>query len=309
AAIGATLELLGYNLRTASIEVRRALQKDLPAVWADPDQVSQVLTNLVVNAQQAMADRPQPRRLTIATSADPLARRVRLSIADNGPGVPAAIRARIFEPFFTTKPEGTGTGIGLWVCHDIVTSHDGTIAIEDAPGGGAAFVIELPVGSGAKPAAPAAEGADAPPRGARRVLVIDDEPEVAATLREILEPVGHQVDTADDGQEALRRLDSGAYDVVLTDLNMPGMGGVELYRRLERDRPRVADRLVIVTGDTLNDSLRAFLEETGVPCIEKPFIPSEVRRRVAETAARAAGQPRQQLKQERRGMEIHAKDG
>jgi PAS domain S-box-containing protein len=290
AAIGASLELLGYNLRTAGIEVRRELQDDLPKVWADPDQVSQVLTNLVVNAQQAMADQPAPRRLTIVTSADPVAGRVRLAIRDNGPGVPPALKARIFEPFFTTKPEGTGTGIGLWVCHDIVTSHNGSIAVEDAPGGGAAFVIELPVGRGAAEPAAAAAASEGPlPHRAHRVLVIDDEATVAATLREILEPLGHRVDTVDDGQEALRRLETAAYDVVLTDMNMPGMGGVELYRHLKQRQPRLAERLLVVTGDTLSESLRSFLDRTGLPCIEKPFVPAEVRRRVAETAGRAAG--------------------
>jgi PAS domain S-box-containing protein len=286
AAIAATIELLGYNLRTAGIELRRELAPGLPAVWADPDQVSQVLTNLIVNAQQAMVDRPAPRLLTVATSADVAAGRVRLRVSDTGPGVPEPLKARIFEPFFTTKPEGTGTGIGLWVCHDIVTSHNGSIAVQDAPGGGAAFVVELPVGGDARAPRPAPERAPAASQS-RRVLVIDDEPEVASTLREILEPGGAQVDIIDNGLVALQRLDSIAYDVVLSDLNMPGMGGVELYRRLRQERPRFAERLIIVTGDTLNDSLRAFLEETGVACIEKPFIPAEVRRTVADTAARA----------------------
>src|SRR5207248_10912290 len=105
---------------------------------------------LVANDQQAMAEWSGPRHLTITTALDGSDGMVRLAIADGGPGIPAAIRPRIFEPFFTTKPIGAGTGVGLSVCHGVVTSHGGTIAVEDAPGGGAAFVVRLPIGGGAE---------------------------------------------------------------------------------------------------------------------------------------------------------------
>ena len=142
--IDAALELLGYSLRTAGIDVRVDLERDMPAIWGDPDQISQVLINLIVNAQQALGESSGPRNLAIATRFDLRDGMIWLTVTDSGPGVPPAIKSRIFEPFFTTKPVGMGTGIGLSVCHGVVTAHGGTIVVEDAPGGGAVFVIRLP---------------------------------------------------------------------------------------------------------------------------------------------------------------------
>src|SRR5262249_28569768 len=156
---------------SAGIEVRQDLAPGLPHVWADADQISQVLTNLIVNAQQALADWAGRRRLTVRTETGADGR-VRLSVSDSGPGVPIASRSRLFEPFFTTKPIGMGTGIGLSVCHSIITSYGGTIAVEDAPGGGSTFVVMLPVGG-----ADAIEGrptAGQPSASAQsRVLIVD----------------------------------------------------------------------------------------------------------------------------------------
>ena len=109
------------------------LDPDLPPLWADASQISQVLVNLIVNAQEALCEAPRLRRLRIETRFDAAAALARLVLADNGPGVPADLRARIFEPFFTTKPVGLGTGIGLSVCEGIVKSHGGRIAVDETP--------------------------------------------------------------------------------------------------------------------------------------------------------------------------------
>src|SRR5690606_14001078 len=118
----------------------------LPTIWADPDQLGQVITNLVINAQQALAEGSGPRRLTVTTRAEAGGSQVTLVVADSGPGVPADIRSRIFEPFFTTKPVGIGTGIGLSVTHSAVTAHGGSVEVREAAGGGAEFVVRLPTG-------------------------------------------------------------------------------------------------------------------------------------------------------------------
>ena len=110
---------------------------------------------------------------------------IRLTVADNGPGVPPAIRSRIFEPFFTTKPVGMGTGIGLSVCHGVVTAHGGTITVDDAPGGGAVFEIRLPATTTVEAAVPAGPAPNLIGAGGR-VLVVDDEPAVAELLSDIL---------------------------------------------------------------------------------------------------------------------------
>lgn len=282
--VEAALELLGYALRTADIGVTTDLAQDLPILSADPDQLNQVVTNLIVNAQQALADRERPRRLAIATRFEPVERMVRLSVSDNGPGVPPELRGRIFDPFFTTKAVGIGTGIGLSVCYGIVASHRGSIEIGDSPDGGACFTVLLPAEDG--PAEPPREGAIPPviPPG-RRILVVDDERAVAEVLVDILAGDGCTVDVAASGAEALGLAAERDYDAIVTDVRMPDLDGIMLFRSLRDIRPGLAARLVMVTGDTLSPSVEAFLAETGLPCIEKPFLPSEVRRIVAEAAA------------------------
>src|SRR5207237_4329645 len=122
-----------------------ALAEDLPVLGADGHQPHQLLVNIVANAHQAMRGSGSPRRLTITTGRDRTGQQVRLAIADTGPGIPAAIRAKIFEPFFTTKPPGEGTGLGLSLCRGIVEEHGGTIGVESEPGQGTTFLIRLPV--------------------------------------------------------------------------------------------------------------------------------------------------------------------
>jgi PAS domain S-box-containing protein len=282
-AAESALDLLAYGLRSAGVELHRELAPSLPKIWADPDQISQVLTNLIVNAQQALAEWAGPRRLTIATCWDERSQMVQLSVIDSGPGVPVAIKSRIFEPFFTTKPVGVGTGIGLSVCHSIITSHGGTLAVEDTPEGGTTFVVRLPLGTGAEPAAAASK--DRPTSGSGKgVLIVDDEPEVAQTLADILGTAGYRIDIADSGVAALERLRSNDYSAVLSDIRMPNMDGMELYRRLKEMRPELAARLILVTGDALSPAVLEFLDESGQPHLEKPFSPAEVRRLVASRA-------------------------
>ncbi|MGE0725260.1 MAG: PAS-domain containing protein, partial [Alphaproteobacteria bacterium] len=181
------LEIVAYPLRTAGVEVAVDVADGLPPLWGDGDQINQVLMNLFLNAQQALMETQGNRRLKVAARALPAGDRVRVTIADNGPGVPEELRRRIFDPFFTTKPSGVGTGVGLSVCHGIVLGHGGEIWVEETPGGGATFAIELPVGRAVDPPVPETPAA-APARArGRHVLVIDDETEIAAMLAEILD--------------------------------------------------------------------------------------------------------------------------
>ena len=139
------LQLLVYMLQVDDIAVELDLAPDLPTLWADPHQLHQVVLNLVTNAHQALHEVPAPRRLTLTTRHDPAGPSVSLKVADTGPGIPPAIRARLFEPFFTTKPLGLGTGLGLPLCQGIIEGHDGTISLQSQSGHGAVFLIELPV--------------------------------------------------------------------------------------------------------------------------------------------------------------------
>jgi two-component system NtrC family sensor kinase len=263
------------------VQLSIELAADLPFLLADADQLNQVVTNLVHNALQALSDKAGPRRLTISTGYAGNGT-LRLNVVDNGPGVPAELRARIFEPFFTTKSPGAGTGIGLSLCLASIAAHGGSIAVEETPGGGATFIVELPVRAAAPIApGPRSIGQDRPTMSRRRILVVDDEPEIAATLAEMLQDAGHWVETAENGRQALDRLAAGAFDLILSDLRMPVMDGPALYGALRASHPGLLGRIAFITGDTLSTQIKEFLAATGVPSIEKPFTTEAIRTLVA----------------------------
>ena len=283
--IEAALEVTGYSLRAAGIDVSTRLASDLPTIFADAHQLQQVVTNLIINAQHALEDVEANRRLHITTSHRRKSGRVVIKVKDNGPGVPEEIRGRIFEPLFTTKAVGTGTGIGLALCHRLVETHGGSIAIEGPSDQGAVFVVQLPVGSGA----PEAAAAQCRPRpaeeGGHRILIIDDEPGVAEFLADVLEYDGHQVALSVSGEETLRLLESQGFDIILSDIRMPEIDGPALYKILSERWPELISVLAFITGDTLSSRVKEFLESSGRPFVEKPITPTEVRELVARVAA------------------------
>jgi PAS domain S-box-containing protein len=281
--IVAALDITAYPVRTSSIEVRLDLAKDIPLIHADADQLHQVLLNLIINAQQSLQDHPGLRHIRVTSGFDTRAQLVRVTVADNGPGIPAHLRARIFEPYFTTKPTGIGLGVGLAVSLGIVEAHEGTLTVACPAQGGAEFSITLPLGAVAASAVESSFPlkADA---SRRTILVIDDEADIRETLADILVAAQHRVVTVASGREALQHMAVEHYDVILTDVRMPDLDGRALYQEIERRWPGRGVRVVFVTGDTLASTLREFVSESGRPVIEKPFLPSEVRRVVAELA-------------------------
>jgi nitrogen fixation negative regulator NifL len=279
------VELLAYPLRVDNIDVRLELADDLPALWADPHQLHQVLVNLITNAHHAMHSSMSERRLAIRTRLDAGGSRVRLEVADTGPGIPAEIQSRIFEPFFTTKPVGLGTGLGLPLCRGILEGHGGTIHLAGGPGEGATFVIDLPVE--VAPAGEAGEASDQalPALRGKSVLIVDDEQDVAGVLVDLLRAQGARVETASDGRVALEELRLNDYDLVLCDVRMPRLDGPGLYRALLGAGSNVRRRFVFLTGDTLNPESRIFVERTGALCINKPFDFDEVHRVISRALA------------------------
>jgi PAS domain S-box-containing protein len=279
--VSAALEITAYAISTSSIEPSVDLAKNIPPILADADQLHQVFLNLIINAQQSLQDHSPPRRIRIKSWFDPIADVIRVTVADNGPGIPAHLRARIFEPYFTTKPMGVGTGVGLAVSLGIVEAHGGTLTVDCPLAGGAVFALTLPVGT--VKTADIDEGPPIIPNAAQRsILVVDDEAEIREALREILTNAQHRVVTASSGREALERLSRERYDAILTDIRMPDLDGRALYEEITKRWPLQAGRVIFVTGDTLASALREFVSESGRPVIEKPFLPSEVRRIVAD---------------------------
>jgi len=278
--------LLSHPLTVDDVAVVLQLAPTLPPILADAHQLHQVAMNLIANGHQAMLDRPR-RVLTLSSRHDAAARRVAFAVADTGPGIPPSMRHRVFEPFFTTKPVGMGSGLGLSVCRGIVDAHEGTIEVSDAPGGGARVEVSLPLATAGPRAADG--GAETPAdvvRG-KRVLVVDDEPLVASLLAELLEDDGHRVDVAGNGRTALERVATGAFDVIISDFKMPVLDGAGLYEGLTRRDPRLRERLVFISGDTLTPETRRFIESTGVPTLDKPFDAAQVRRVVQAVLRRA----------------------
>jgi PAS domain S-box-containing protein len=284
--IESALEVTGYTLSAAEIDVSLRLARDLPTIWADSDQLNQVITNLIVNAQHALQEVHGPRKLRIASSYRKAMGEVVIKIKDNGRGISDEILARIFEPFFTTKEVGTGTGIGLAVCHRIVEAHGGKIRVDSTPGEGASFVIRLPAAP-PRPAAAAKREPRLESAAPLAVLVIDDEADVAEILADILRGDGHSVEIAGSGEAALTMLTERHFDVILSDLRMPGLDGPSLYRIIEKRKPELLSRLAFVTGDTMSPRIKKFLRGAGRPYIEKPITPQEVRDLVHRVDGRA----------------------
>jgi signal transduction histidine kinase/ActR/RegA family two-component response regulator len=246
-----------------------------PPVQGDAQQISQVIYNLVTNAHQAIRESGTGDKIRITARHDPEADVVEFRVSDNGPGVPKEIRSRIFDPLFTTKEVGKGTGIGLAFCHRVITAHAGEIRL--LPGdGGATFAVRLPVARASAQAH--GETPDATTGGVRgRALVVDDEPEVAELIREILAREGFAVDSAASGEDALSLVRAHTYTAIFTDLNMPGIGGRGFHDAVAREMPEVAARIAFVTGDTMSPQVRAFLDVSRRRYIEKPIAPRELR--------------------------------
>jgi CheY-like chemotaxis protein/two-component sensor histidine kinase len=274
----AAADMLGYTLRSHGIEVDLRLAADLPEVQADGDQIGQVVLNLIVNAQQALAQHGGPRRITVLSGLDG-PRSVFLRVADSGPGVPAAVRDKIFDPFFTTKADGMGTGMGLSVSRSIARDHGGDLVLEDTATG-ARFALSLPLRAAAPVAAPEATPVPEAAAGPARLLVVDDEAEIAELLRTLLEGAGFEVASADAGAVALELLDTARFDAIVSDLRMPDMDGAALWRAVRERHPALATRMVFVTGDTLSPQARQFLDASGCQRLDKPFSRDDLLARV-----------------------------
>lgn len=268
--INNTLEMLGYGLRTAGIEVVRDLDPIMPKIRIDSEMIGQVVANIVLNSQQVLMNHPHPRVLTVRTLA--AAGHVTMDIGDNGPGVSKEVSARIFDAFFTTKPAGVGTGIGLAICKDIVQAHGGKLELVETAQTGALFRIMLPQAMGEDHAA-AAAGDDL---AGERILVIDDEQDVGESLGEILEALGHRATVTASAMDGLKRLRAETFDRVFVDLRMPEISGHELLKELQEIKPALAARSILMTGDTVRGPT-TLLGGTGATVLEKPFSIDDIR--------------------------------
>jgi two-component system NtrC family sensor kinase len=283
------LELRNYDLRVRNIDVVQDFDLDLPDTMVDTNQILQVLLNIIINAEQAMRpglDDGGQGTLRITTRTV-RAGVVAASFADSGPGMSQETLRRIFDPFFTTKEAGDGTGLGLTISYGIIEEHGGRIWAESSSTG-STFHVELPVLSGT-PAKPRPKE-DAPQVSSsvdrRRILVVDDEEAIQQLLTGVLEMDGHDVAVANNGREALDRVGKESFDLIITDIKMPVMGGPDMYRRLRDDQNPLAERVIFITGDTVAPDTRKFLQDIDNTVLAKPFRLRDVRESVASALTR-----------------------
>jgi PAS domain S-box-containing protein len=282
--VAAAVEMLAYGVRSNGITLEVQAQPGPLVVEGDRDLLGQVVANLLINAQQVLLGRPDP-RIWIATKSTEEG--VLLEVADNGPGVRPDIAERIFEPFFTTKPLGVGTGIGLSVCRNVVKAHGGRLTLDRHPSGGALFRVVLPKGV-AREVADREVGPS--PERILSVLVVDDEFEVGQSLAEVLSLLGHRTHVVDRASAALDAVEQHRFDAVFADLRMPDLGGVGLRERLAQTHPQLAARTVLMTGDTVSglDSARVDASGHDVVVLEKPFAIADVRACLDQVLTRLA---------------------
>jgi two-component system NtrC family sensor kinase len=278
-----TLALRAYEQRVTNITVIDALAAGIPLVFADPHQVQQVLLNLVINAEQAMLGANGRGTLVVRTWQDEAGESVILEVNDDGPGVPAEVKKKIFDPFFTTKEVGKGTGLGLTVAYAIIEEHGGRLWLESEPGLGASFFVQLPATGGKlRPQLPGAAPALVPPPAPKldgmAILIVEDETALASAMAESFVDAGFLVDRAGDGEEALARLEGGHYDLIICDLKMPRMDGMQFYRALADYYPEMTGRILFVTGDVIATDAERFLAESGCRWLPKPFRLNELLR-------------------------------
>ncbi|TDI14133.1 MAG: PAS domain S-box protein [Acidobacteria bacterium] len=273
--VEAALELRKYQLNVDNIEVIRELDERIPETTGDFHQLQQVFLNIINNAQQAMVGAHGRGRLILRTHLE--GGEITVSFIDDGPGVPEDKINKIFDPFFTTKKPGQGTGLGLSLSYGIIQDHDGSIGVRSKYGEGTTFQVVLPVISPdlLKPQAAEEEALTPAPVGCR-ILVVDDERVILDLLATILETSGHRVDTASNGQRALEMLKKARYDLIISDMKMPDIGGEVLWESVHASDPDMAGRIIFSTGDTMNPATRAFFERTGNHYLAKPFRVEEV---------------------------------
>ena len=280
------LDLVSYRFGVDEITVGGRLDPNLPAVEGDAIKLEQVVVNLLANAIDALRRIKPPRELTVDTWAADAS--VFVAVGDNGEGVAPDIAARLFRPFATTKGH-RGTGLGLYISRQIAREAGGDLVLAAAPRGGARFSLSLPLAPATSPPPVAPVAPPGPAAGGGRgaslagvhVLIIEDEEGVRRPMARFLARRGAEVEEAADGVDGLARLGARAPDVILVDLRMPRMGGIELYAQLEQQRPELAARVLFLSGDV---SQLAEPGNTPVPrerVLVKPVELAELEDRIA----------------------------
>ncbi len=278
--VGNAIKLRAYHLHTGGIEVETNLDPDLPETLADSGQLGEVFLNIIANAETEMNLAHGRGKLRVRTRKRE--GNIQVSFEDDGPGISAENMKKLFQPFFTTREVGQGAGLGLSICYGIVAKHGGRIWAESEFGKGATLFVEIPIIRKRETAGELENGSKRLTKTSMaKVLVVDDEPSVRQFLSEVLIEWGHQVDTAKNSDEALYKIKQHAYGVILVDIKMPDISGIELYRRLkEMGDKTLTARVIFITGDILGTETSVFMSEYKVPIVTKPIDLADLKSKI-----------------------------
>lgn len=277
------IDIVRYRLETGNIQIEIDFEKELPMILADAQQIQQVIINILNNAMDSLQNHPAP-RIRMRTYKN--GGGVNMAMENNGPEIPETIRQRLFDPFFTTKEVGKGTGLGLSISYGIVTEHGGQIRVESNPER-TAFILWFPAAQNISMPKESQEvvNAQLSPQGLR-ILVVDDETAILELLEAVFKNSGNWLDIANNGHDAMRFMTVGRYDVILSDIRMPGLSGKELYEWMVQHRPDLLSRTVFFTGDAISPDTQAFLKRVNRPYLLKPFKIEELLRLLRELTMR-----------------------
>lgn len=267
-------KLREYELRMDNIQFDLDLSDKVEETSADPYQLQQVFVNIINNSHNALKSKKGGRLVIRSYERND---KIFVEIEDNGPGIPKENIKKVFDPFFTTKEVGEGTGLGLSIVYGIIKKHGGTIYVDSNVDKGTKVTIELPVIKDFSEEEKVETGRPKKPEGVKSVLVVEDEDSLREYVSEALLIGGYTVETCSGGEEAIKLLNKNTgFEAIVSDMKMPGLSGQNLYTFVQKECPKLAERMLFITGDVLGKETQNFLKVTGVKFVEKPFTIDEL---------------------------------
>lgn len=285
ALIEKVLEMKSYSFRSSKIRVIREFFPQLNDTLADSNQIHQAILNILNNAEHALESKAGKKIIVIRTYEKD--RWIYIKISNNGPPIPEENLKKIFLPFFTTKEIGRGTGLGLSICYGIIKEHKGKFAVENEREDGVTFTIELPAILPQEEyksfhRTPSALLEQMKEVKGKKMLLVEDEDLIRGFISEFLSKYHMKLETACNGLEAIDKLKKDNYDLIMVDIKMPGLNGMEFYQTLKKENPSLLDKIIFMTGDGANKETRRFIQSCLRPCLAKPFTSEDLLNIISE---------------------------
>lgn len=277
-ALNAAIHILGHEIKQ-TMQIKQEFCVDMPLILLSTNRLQQVFMNLIVNAAQSFTNPENPKNLLIIKTILET-NKFRIDFTDNGGGINPDNMNKLFTPFFTTKPVGVGVGLGLSISYSIIHEMGGEIDVKSVVNKGTTFSITLPLT--VKALGEPAVKIKAKPKSQLQILIVDDIQNILNTFRRLLEE-DQIVTLALGGREALSILEErgSSFDLIITDINMPDISGIDLYRYIKRNHPKLASQMIFITGSLSSKKINDFFGDKKNPCLEKPFTPEALNEAIA----------------------------